>query len=138
MRKLSNNTKRILIIIAGIAVIAVIVTGIIIAILRSNIPVFDDGSELSAIELETYGGSVYSWNYEFENTDIAEVTDLTSTDDGRVGGTIDLKYIIKGKNPGRTELTFRYGSVFDGKTEETRRYLIEVNEKREVRITERN
>lgn len=138
MRKLSNNTKRILIIIAGIAVIAVIVTGIIIAILRSNIPVFDDGSELSAIELSTYGGSVYSWNYEFENTDIAEVADLTSTDDGKDGGRVDLKYIIKGKNPGRTELTFRYGSVFDGKTEETRRYLIEVNEKREVRITERN
>ena len=138
MRKLSQKSKKIIVIIAALVVVGVIIAGVIVAILRSGIPVFDDGSELSAIELSTYGGSVYSWNYEFENSDIAEVTDLTSIDDGKEGGRVDLKYLIKGKKPGRTGLTFRYGSAFDGNVKETRSYLIEVNEKLEVRVTNRN
>ena len=138
--KQSNLPKRIIIALAAIAVIAVIAFGVTTAIIRSQIPVFDDGSELSVIELTTNGGVSYEWNYEFENSDIAEIADKTSNvrDPEVDGGVVDLKYVIKGKKPGKTKLTFRYGSFIDGRVEETRNYLIEVNEKLEVRITEQN
>jgi predicted secreted protein len=138
--KQSNLPKGIIIALAAIAVIAVIAFGVATAIVRSQIPVFDDGSELSVIELTTNGGVPYEWNYEFENSDIAEIADKTSNarDPEADGGVVDLKYVIKGKKPGKTKLTFRYGSFIDGRIEETRNYLIEVNEKLEVRITEQN
>ncbi len=138
--KKTSVAKKIVIAIVAVAVLGIIAFGIVNAIMNSDIPTFDDGSELSAVELTTAGGVVYEWTLEFENSDIAEVIEKTSKvrDPNLDGGPIDLKYIIKGKKPGRTKLACRYGSFIDGHILETRNYLVEVNNKLEVRITEQN
>ena len=131
--------KRIIIAVVAVLVLGVITFGIINAIQNANIPEFDNGSELSAIELSTGGGVLLDWNYNFEDSEIAEVIDKTSKAvEDKEGGRVELKYIIKGKKPGKTKVTFNYGSAFDGQTIETRTYLIEVNRKLEVRITEQS
>ena len=124
-----------------LVIIALIACGVIIAIGRSSIPQFNDGSEYSSIELYRTSGGLYEWSYAIEDTTVAEVVDKKSfidygDSDKNDGGSPVEQYVIKGKKAGRTKITLRYGSFADGSVEEERNYTIEVNEKLESRIIE--
>lgn len=131
--------KRIAIIVAILAIIGVIVYGVIVAINESSIPDFNNGSEMSVVELTTNGGVTYEWAVEYENQDIVEFVDKTSqARDDKDGGIVDLHYIFRGKKPGSTIVTFNYGDIFDGHVVESHRYRMEVNRDLQIRITQLN
>ncbi|MCQ2571274.1 MAG: protease inhibitor I42 family protein [Candidatus Saccharibacteria bacterium] len=135
------KSRKVLTIVLAVAVLALVGYGIFSAISRSSVPQFTDGSKYSTIKLPAAGG-IYEWSYTIEDTTIAVVTDKSGNieyeneqDDG--GTPIDL-YVIEGKKPGKTKITFRYGSFNDGSVIEEHTYLIEVNEKLENRVSEQN
>ena len=120
MPKKTNLTpKRIAIAVVILAVLALVIYGIVVAIQRSSIPVFDDGSELSVVSL------------------YVEVVDTINIGNNTDDAKPEVQYVFKGKKAGRTNVTFRYGKFSDGKAEREQKYLIEVNENLETRITQR-
>jgi hypothetical protein len=131
------KAKSIAIIIAGLVILGLVAFGIIMVINRTVPPVFNNGSELSVVNLTTNGGVAYEWNCDIKDTAIVELIDVTSAArDNNDGGVVDLQYIFKGKKAGRTTVVFKYGSFINGSVIEEKTYLVEVNEKLETRITE--
>ena len=134
------KTRKAITVVVVLAILALVVFGVFVAVSRSSIPQFDDGSEYSVIILDKTSGGIYEWSYTVEDTTIADVTDKTSSIDyenpADDGGRPVEQFIIKGNKAGRTKITLRYGSFADGSVEEEHTYLIEVNEKLESRVTE--
>ena len=138
MPKKTNLTpKRIAIAVVILAVLALVIYGIVVAIQRSSIPVFDDGSELSVVSLYVEGDSDSEWYITIEDTAIVEVVDIINIGNNTDDAKPEVQYVFKGKKAGRTNVTFRYGKFSDGKAEREQKYLIEVNENLETRITQR-
>ncbi len=134
------NKRKIFTAVLALAILALVAYGVIVAIDRSSIPQFD-GDEFSIVILDKTSGGLYEWSYSIEDTTIAEVTDKTSSieyldDEKQDGGTPVEQFIIKGNKPGKTKITFRYGSFADGSVEEEHTYRIEVNEKLQSRVIE--
>lgn len=140
MNAKAPKNRRIITIVIIFAILALVVFGVIVAINRSGIPQFDNGSEYSSIEFDKTSGGIYEWSYTVEDTTVADVVDKKSYVEYENPSSGDGKpveqFVIQGKKAGRTKITCRYGSFTDGSVEEEHTYLIEVNEKLESRVTE--
>ena len=140
MKPLTIKTKKTVIALLSLIILALVGYGVYVMVSRSDAPQFTDGSLLSTISLEGSDGGLYEWNFTIEDTTVAEVVDKTSTIEYEQpqhdGGTPTMHYIIKGKKPGKTKITFRYGSFASGETLREHTYLIEVNAKLENKVTE--
>jgi len=141
-KPLAPKAKKVIIAIVVLAILALVGYGVYVMIERSNAPQFTDGSALSTVSLEGADGGLYEWNFTIMDTTVAEVVDKTTSieyarpqDDG---GVPMVHYVIKGKKPGRTKITFRYGSFASGETEKEHTYLIEVNSSLDNKITEQH
>lgn len=139
-KPLAPKTKKIIIGAVALIILALVGYGVYVAIDRSSIPQFTDGSKLSTVSLKGSDGGTYEWSFTIEDSTVAEVVDKTSAIEyaslEQDGGTPMVYFIIQGKKPGKTKITFRYGSYTSGKTEEEHTYLIEVNDKLENKVTE--
>lgn len=140
MKNLSLKSRRIIIVVIALAILALVGYGVYVAVSRSMLPQFTDGSELSTITIYGSNGGTNEWNFTIEDTTVAEVIDKKSDFEHSNGssdsGTPVLYYTIQGKKAGRTKITFRFGSFTTGETIEEHTYLIEVNEKLENKVTE--
>ncbi len=138
MSKKQINTRRIIIAIVGLVIIALITLGVVFAIQQSAIPEFNDGSELGVVNLLSEEGQTNEWSVKIDDESIASVYDKTSStinkDEG--GVAIESHYIFKGKKPGKTKVTFKYGSFADGQVKEQRTYCIEVNRELQIKVIE--
>ena len=129
--------KRIAVILIALAIIAAILVGVFVLIRNSTTPDFTDGSEISVVNLTTNSGTLYEWTVSIENPDIVELVDKTSSSDSdEIGSEIELHYAYKGKKPGTTTATFKYGSFTDGEVLQTKKYRMEVNQSLDIKITE--
>ena len=139
-KPLAPKTKKIIIGVVALIILALVGYGVYVAIDCSNVPQFTDGSLLSTVSLKGSDGGTYEWSFTIEDTTVAEVVDKTTSIEyeqpQQDGGTPMVHYVIQGKKPGKTKITFRYGSFASGQTEEEHTYLIEVNAKLENKVTE--
>ena len=137
-----NNSKRhkdlkpVAIFAAGLLMIGLIAYGVVSAIIAGSIPDFVDGNETSIVKLTTTDGVADEWSCKINDEAIAEVINKSSKARGDANKTIDLLYEFKGKKPGRTVVTFKYGSFAEGNTKEQYTYLVEVNKDLKIKITE--
>ena len=129
--------RRIAVILIALAIIAAILVGVFVLIRNSTTPDFTDGSEISVVNLTTNSGTLYEWTVSIENPDIVELVDKTSSSDSdEIGSEIEIHYAYKGKKPGTTTATFKYGSFADGEVLQTKKYRMEVNQSLDIKITE--
>jgi predicted secreted protein len=133
-----KSKKRVIILVAVIAVLAI---GVTVAVIRTNsIPHFEAGYEEmeEIVQLETNNGTLNEWTLAMENSDIAEMVEKTSEEQnpGEVGSLVKLNYRFEGRKPGRTHIYFRYGNFADGHVEQENVYLVEVDAKLHIKITE--
>ena len=127
--KKSSKLRLVIVSITVLAIIALIVAGIVVAIRNSNIPEFDDGSELGVVSLAIKDSETSEWYAKIEDESIASVYDKTNSEN-------ESHYIFKGKKPGCTKVTFKYGSFTDGRTLEEHTYRIEVNKDLQIKVVE--
>lgn len=135
------KSRKVVTMVLAVVILALVGYGVYVAVSRSSIPQFTDGSLYSTVELPASGG-LYEWSYTIEDTTIAVITDKTGNinydNDNQEGGKPVDVFVIEGKKPGKTKITFRYGSFNDGSVLEEHTYLVEVNEKLENRVSEQN
>ena len=83
-------------------------------------------------------GIPYEWEFEIEDTDVAEFVKSyvveDKNQDGLVGAPVTTKYVFKGLKEGKTTITFKMISITDDSIESTDVYKIEVDKDKNVKL----
>ena len=97
-----------------------------------------NGSKKIELTMKTNGGVPYDWEYVIEDESVVkfvETKDITSEKDKKLdGGPVYINYIFKGLKEGKTTITFKYVSIKDGSINEEKKYIVKVDNHRNVSI----
>ena len=99
---------------------------------------FTNDKDISFVTFKTNVNEIYEWKYDIENNKIIKFIEKKQFGDvdNKNGGNITEKYYFKALKTGKTNLTFTFTNTGNGSYLDTKYYLVKVDKKLRLTITE--